>query len=52
MDAFQPALRNRPVAEPAERELMRQLVPGSRIVEASHFELFRMMGRFGSGIHN
>ena len=35
MDAFQPALRNRPVAEPAEREVMRQLVPGSRIVEAS-----------------
>ena len=35
MDAFQPALRNRPDAEPAERELMRQLVPGSRIVEAS-----------------
>ena len=36
MDAFQPALRKRPVAEPAEREVMRQLVPGSRIVEASH----------------
>ena len=35
IDAFQPALRNRPVAEPAEREVMRQLVPGSRIVEAS-----------------
>ena len=35
MDAFQPALRNRPVAEPAEREVLRQLVPGSRIVEAS-----------------
>ena len=35
MDAFQPALRDRPVAEPAEREVMRQLVPGSRIVEAS-----------------
>ena len=29
MDAFQPALRNRPVAEPAEREVMRQLVSGS-----------------------
>ena len=36
MDAFQPALRDRPVAEPAEREVMRQLVPGSRIVEASN----------------
>ena len=35
MDAFQPALRNRPIAEPAEREVLRQLVPGSRIVEAS-----------------
>ena len=35
MDAFQPALRNRPVAEPAEREVMRQLVPGARIIEAS-----------------
>ena len=35
MDAFHSALRNRPVAEPAEREVMRQLVPGSRIVEAS-----------------
>ena len=35
MDVFRPALRNRPVAEPAEREVMRQLVPGSRIVEAS-----------------
>ena len=35
MDAFQPALRKRPVAEPSEREVMRQLVPGSSIVEAS-----------------
>ena len=35
IDAFQPALRNRPVAEPAEREVLRQLIPGSRIVEAS-----------------
>ena len=35
MNAFQPALRNRPVADPPEREVMRQLVPGSRIVEAS-----------------
>lgn len=35
MDAFQPALRNRPVAEPVEREVMRQLVPSTRIVEAS-----------------
>ena len=26
---------NRPIAEPAEREVLRQLVPGSRIVEAS-----------------
>ena len=33
MDAFQPALRNRPIAEPAEREVLRQLVPGSCIVE-------------------
>ena len=35
IDAFQPALRNRPVAEPSEREVLRQLVPASRIVEAS-----------------
>ena len=36
MNAFQLGLRNRPVAEPAEREVMRQLVPASRIVDASH----------------
>ena len=35
IDAFQPALRTRPVAHPAEREVLRQLVPASRIVEAS-----------------
>ena len=35
IDAIQPALRNRPVAEPSDREVLRQLVPGSRIVEAS-----------------
>ena len=38
IDAIQPALRNRPVAEPSDREVLRQLVPGSRIVEASPVE--------------
>ena len=50
MDAFQPALRNRPVAEPAEREVMRQLVPGSRIVEASQLRTLPNDGLFGFGI--
>ena len=50
MDAFQPALRNRPVAEPAEREVMRQLVSSSSIVEASQLRNLPDDGAIGFGI--
>ena len=49
MDTFLPALRNRPVAEPAEREVMRQLVPGSHR-EASQLRHLPDDGAIWSGI--
>ena len=50
MDAFQPALRKRPVAEPAEREVLRQLVPHPHCGGLPAAIVCRTMEQFGFGI--